>query len=107
PSVSTVTRMPAGRLAIWSTGCRRGSASIGCNALCHRTPIFRNMGVLWHKALHPMLAEPRRQPVDQIANLPAGILVTVETDGCRFGLFRQQCFQPDQVETKSGIQRIS
>ena len=53
-----------------------------------------------------MLAETGRQPVDQESDLPAGILIAVEADGDGLGFFRQQSFQPDQVEAEAGVQRI-
>ena len=64
------------------------------------------MRVLGHKALHPVFAEAGREPVRQIGDLPAGILVGVEAGFGGMRLLGDARFQPDQVETEAGVQRI-
>ena len=67
---------------------------------------FGNMGVLGHETLHPMFAETGGEAVDQKIDLPAGILISIEAGFGGMGFFRQAGFQPDQVETEAGVQRI-
>ena len=67
---------------------------------------FGNMGVLRHKTQHPGLAMPRRQPVGEPGDFPAGIFAAVEIAVRRLRPLGQHRFQPDQVETETGIERI-
>ena len=100
---------PARRIAVLrasATMRHRRSKSRSCAGTADAGG-FGNMGVLRHETLHPVLrrsAPPAGRSESAICRRAFSLLSKLAVAGWVF--FRQQRFQPDQVEAEAGIQRI-
>ena len=67
---------------------------------------FGDMRVVGLERQHAMAAKPRRQPVDQEADVPLLLGTRVEVGGFFLGALDTACAKPDEIVAEPGIQRI-